>query len=123
METVEKFQQLKPNLDELFKLWREFENAATKVLQPRMILFLKVLFETRNRIICEKVDFQIEGRITRSEREKRSLFDENDRELLRRCERIVDDIGKVGNDQAQQLVNNRLSEFRRRISAIKRVYF
>ncbi|VDK87025.1 unnamed protein product [Litomosoides sigmodontis] len=92
VETVEKFQQLKPNLDELFKFWREFESAATK----------------------------IEGRITRSEREKRNLFDENDKELLRHCERIRDDIGSFGNDQAQQVVDNRLSEFRRRISAIKR---
>ncbi|VDN85733.1 unnamed protein product, partial [Brugia pahangi] len=92
LETVEKFQQLKPHLDELSKFWREFENTAAK----------------------------IEERITRSEREKRNLIDEDDKELLRYCERIRDDIARFGNDQVQQVVNNRLSELRKRISTIKR---
>uniref|UniRef100_A0A158Q8X7 Calponin-homology (CH) domain-containing protein n=1 Tax=Elaeophora elaphi TaxID=1147741 RepID=A0A158Q8X7_9BILA len=91
-ETMEKFKQLKPHLDELFKFWSEFENTAIK----------------------------IEERITRSEREKRNLIDENDKELLRHCERIHDDIARFGNDQVQQIVNNRLSELRKRISAVKR---
>ncbi|VBB31019.1 unnamed protein product, partial [Acanthocheilonema viteae] len=92
VETVERFQQLKPHLDELFKFCREFENAATK----------------------------IEERITRSEREKRNLVDEDDKELLRHCERIRDDIARFGNDHMQQVVNSRLSELRKRISAVKR---
>lgn len=33
LETVEKFQQLKPHLEELFKFWREFENTVAKVAQ------------------------------------------------------------------------------------------
>uniref|UniRef100_A0A915Q614 Calponin-homology (CH) domain-containing protein n=1 Tax=Setaria digitata TaxID=48799 RepID=A0A915Q614_9BILA len=91
-ESVEKFQQLKSHLDELFKLWREFENTATK----------------------------IEERITRSEREKRNLFDGNNKELLRHCEKIRDGIGRLANDQALQVANNRLVELKRRINTLNR---
>lgn len=67
--------------------------------------------------------FQIEEKITRSELEKRNLVDEDDKELLRHCERIRDDIAKYGNGQVQQVANSRLSELRKRISFFKRVYF
>ncbi|KAM3715802.1 Nuclear anchorage protein [Dirofilaria immitis] len=90
LETAKKFQQLKPHLEELSKLWREFENTVTK----------------------------IEEIITRSEREKRNLI--NGDELLQHCEKIRDDIVRLANDQVQHVINNRLYELRRRISTINR---
>ncbi|VDO61175.1 unnamed protein product [Onchocerca flexuosa] len=92
LETVEKFQQLKPHLEELFKFWREFENTVAK----------------------------IEERIKRSEREKRNLVDGDGKELLRHCEKIQDDIARFANDQIQQVISSRLSELKRRISDINR---
>lgn len=67
--------------------------------------------------------FQIEEKIRRSELEKRNLIDEDDKNLLRDCERICGEITRFGNDELEQVVSNRFSELKRHLSALIRVCF
>lgn len=68
------------------------------------------------------VQFQIEEKITRSEREKRNLMNE-EVDLLRRCEKARDGIALLAEVQAREAADNRLNELHRRIDRLNRVRF